>query len=147
MATYCPDKHGPALYPECLECENKTCQLFFCLVVGSRDFTNYGFLKTKLDHLLQNHNKVAIVSGGASGADALAERYAKEKGYPTYIFPADWKQYGKAAGPIRNEEMHRFIAHFPRRGVVAFWDGKSKGTGSNIPLAEKYQNRIIIVNI
>jgi len=26
MATYCPEKHGPALYMECLECEDKVCR-------------------------------------------------------------------------------------------------------------------------
>lgn len=26
MATYCPEKNGPALYMECMECEDKICK-------------------------------------------------------------------------------------------------------------------------
>ncbi len=145
MAKYCPDKQGPALYPECAECEDRNCEKFFCLVVGSRSFTDYEFLKRKLDHVLQNHKKITIVSGGADGADKLAELYAKEHNYSLYVFPADWDKYGRAAGPIRNEQMQAFIAQFPKRGCVAFWDGQSRGTATNFKLAEEYQNKLIIV--
>ena len=54
---------------------------FYVLVAGSRTFTDYELMKSKLDKLLINHNDVVVVSGGARGADTLAERYAKEKGY------------------------------------------------------------------
>jgi predicted Rossmann fold nucleotide-binding protein DprA/Smf involved in DNA uptake len=70
-------------------------------VVGSRTFNNYEFFKDKLDQL----SVAKIISGGARGADQLAERYAKEKGISFEIYSAKWKQYGRAAGPIRNEEI------------------------------------------
>ena len=142
MSRYCPLKDGPALYPECQECEPKICQhsdVFYCLVVGSRTFTDYAFLKQKLDHLLQNYEKIVIVSGGAAGADRLAERYAAEKDYFFVCFPADWSK-GRTAGYERNAKMHQYIAQFPHRGVVAFWDGKSKGTAHSFSLSKKYKN-------
>ncbi len=117
------------------------CKKFFCLVVGSRTFDNYELMKEKLDKLLVNQISIAIVSGGAKGADSLAKRYAQEKGYSYYEFPADWSQ-GKSAGYKRNEEMHRFISHFPKRGCVAFWDGKSHGTAHNFELGNKYGNSV-----
>ncbi len=144
MAVYCPDKRGPALYLDCKECEEKHCKNFFCLVVGSRSFNNYGLLKEKLDFFLSSHKNITIVSGGAKGADSLAEKYAKEKRYNLCVFPADW-DLGKKAGPIRNEEMHRFIANFEHRGCVAFWDGESRGTQHNFALAEKYKTPLKIV--
>ena len=54
---------------------------FYLLVAGTRTFEDYNFLKEKLDHLLTNQKDrtINIVSGGARGADALAEKYAKEK--------------------------------------------------------------------
>ena len=142
MAKYCPVKNGPALYPECQECESKICQrddVFYCLVVGSRTFTDYEFLKQKLDHLLQNYKTIVIVSGGAAGADRLAEKYATEKDYSFVCFPADWSKGGRG-GYERNEKMHQYISRFPHRGVVAFWDGQSKGTAHSFELSKRFKN-------
>lgn len=118
---------------------------FYCLVVGSRTFDNYDMLKQELDAQLADKSSITVVSGGAKGADSLAERYAKEKGYLVEVFKADWKKYGRAAGPIRNEEMQKFISQFSDRVCIAFWDGKSKGTQSNFNLAKKYCNPLKIV--
>lgn len=46
-----------------------------------------------------------IVSGNARGVDSVAERFAKKQGIDLAIFPANWEKHGKAAGPIRNEQM------------------------------------------
>lgn len=43
--------------------------------------------------------------------------------------------------------MHQYIAHAAYRGVVAFWDGQSKGTMHNFELAKKYRNPIRIVRV
>ena len=120
--------------------------MFYCLVVGSRTFNDYSLMCNVLDHLLQNHKDIVIVSGGAKGADTLAERYAKEHGYALTIFKADWNKYGKRAGFLRNEEMHKHIAKYKDKGVVAFWDGSSKGTAHNFELVLKYNNPIRIYN-
>jgi predicted Rossmann fold nucleotide-binding protein DprA/Smf involved in DNA uptake len=118
---------------------------FYCLIVGSRTFNNYTAFEQKVDYLLQNYSDVVIVSGGAKGADALAKRYAKERGLQYVEFPANWDKYGKTAGYIRNEEMHKYIAQFEKRGCIAFWDGKSRGTQHNFPLAKKYNTPLKIV--
>lgn len=112
---------------------------FYLLVAGSRGFNNYPMLKEKLDYLLQNQSgkEIHIVSGGAKGADTLAEWYAKERGYQMHVFPADWS-IGKSAGYRRNEQMHQFISQFPKRGCVCFWDGSSKGTQHNFELCKTY---------
>lgn len=145
MSVYCIAKDGEALYLDCKDCEDKLCEYFYCLVVGSRTFNDYAFMKRKLDHILQNKDRVVIVSGGARGADSLAERYAKEKGYPTKVFKANWDRYGKQAGFLRNREMHKYIAKAKDRGVVAFWQNQSKGTAHNFELAEEYHNPIRII--
>lgn len=45
-------------------------------IVGSRDFTDYEFFKTKVEYLLQNiKEEIIIVSGGAKGVDSLANQY------------------------------------------------------------------------
>lgn len=145
MAKYCPQKQNYALYLDCKECTEKWCDSFFCLVVGSRDFNDYSLLKTKLDYYLKNQPNVVIVSGGAKGADSLAEQYAHERNLPLVIFKAEWEKLGKRAGYIRNEQMHQYISKMPKRGCIAFWNGKSKGTQHNFELSEKYKNPIRII--
>lgn len=119
---------------------------FYLLIAGSRNFINYDFLKRKCDFLLQNHkdDEIHIIAGEARGADQLAKQFAKENNYIYHPFPANWNVYGKAAGYIRNKQMHEFIAKYPNRGCVCFWDGKSKGTAQNFSLAKEYQTELKI---
>lgn len=62
---------------------------FHCLIVGSRGYTNYAAFEAKCDALLAGKTDIEIVSGGASGTDAMAERYANDHGYSLQIFPAE----------------------------------------------------------
>ena len=120
---------------------------FHCLIVGSRGYTDYAPFKAKCDALLADKIDIEIVSGGASGTDAMAERYARERGYSLQIFPAEWSRYGKRAGYVRNREMHSYISTFPERGVIVFWDGQSKGTAQSLPLSKEFDNPIRVVRI
>jgi hypothetical protein len=115
---------------------------FRCIVAGCRDFNNYKYLEATLNLYLCLKTNLEIVSGGANGADKLGERWAKEKGCDLRIFPADWNKHGKAAGPIRNEEMAKYAD-----GCIVFWNGESKGTKNMIELAEKYKLRLVIEKI
>ena len=79
---------------------------------------------------------IEIVQGGANGADKFAEIYANNHGYECKLFKADWDNYGRSAGYIRNSAMHNYIKQFKNRGCLCFWDGKSKGTQHNFKLAK-----------
>lgn len=46
-----------------------------------------------------------VLCGGATGADECGKLWANNNGIPVVLFPANWKQHGRAAGPIRNREM------------------------------------------
>jgi hypothetical protein len=87
----------------------------------------------------------AGVSGGARGADTLAKQYATNKHYKYLEFPANWDLFGKSAGYIRNEEMHKFISQFKNRGALYFWDGESRGTAHNFDLDIKYNIKNFII--
>lgn len=116
------------------------------LIVGSRTFNDYELLKTSLDNVLREvTDTVEIVSGGANGADRLAERYAKEKGYGLHIVRAEWNLYGKRAGYLRNAKMHEYISGDEKRICVAFWDGISKGTQHSFTLADTYNNPLTVI--
>ena len=117
---------------------------FKLIIAGGRDFRDFNILCDKCDRLLahkRNTHNIVIVSGTARGADQLGERYAVEKGFPILRFPADWLQYGKAAGSIRNRHMTESA-----NALVAFWNGKSAGTRNMIYLARKYNLQVRIVN-
>lgn len=64
-----------------------------------------------------------IINGGAEGTDALGEAWADQRGMPCEKYPADWKRYGRGAGPRRNEQMAEVA-----EALVALWDGESRGT-------------------
>lgn len=106
-------------------------------VIGSREFDDYELMEKALDSF---KNIELIVSGGAVGADTLAELYAKNNGIETLIHYADWQEHGKAAGPIRNTQIVN-DADF----ILAFWDGKSTGTKDSINKAYKTNTPIMVV--
>jgi hypothetical protein len=85
-------------------------------------------------------DEIVIISGAARGADRLGEKYAKERGYKVIRVPADWNRYGKSAGYIRNKEMAE-----SSDALVAFWDGKSKGTKNMIDLAKEYGLKVRVI--
>jgi hypothetical protein len=71
-------------------------------IVGSRDFDDdlYGDMIHSLVYRMDKEDYV--VSGGASGADSIAERAAQMYNVGRIIHAAHWEKHGKAAGPIRN---------------------------------------------
>ena len=72
------------------------------IIAGGRDYR-----LTEADHAKLNaiEGVSEVVSGGASGADAGGEVWARARGLPVKRFPADWNTHGRAAGPIRNQQM------------------------------------------
>lgn len=117
-------------------------EMFFCntvqvipysvIIAGGRDFTDYEELVRYCDYILKNKPSVEIVSGVARGADLLGEKYALERGFPIRRFPADWDSFGNSAGYRRNIDMAKYAD-----ALIAFWDGKSKGTKHMIDTAKK----------
>jgi len=83
-----------------------------------------------------------VVSGGAPGADSLAEKWAKENKKMLTIYPADWLNLGKRAGYVRNTDIVKNSDM-----IIAFWDGKSKGTKHTIGLAQKMGKECKIINV
>lgn len=109
------------------------------IIAGGRYFDDYNELCQYCDKILQNQLNIEIVSGGAWGADALGEKYAQEREFKLIRFPAAWHKFGKSAGVIRNAEMANFADV-----LIAFWDGRSKGTKNMISLAKKEGLKIYV---
>ena len=103
-------------------------------VVGSRSFNDYKLMKDTLDEY--KDRVFLIVSGGAKGADSLAERWAKENHVKTLIIRPEWRDgegiYNPRAGFDRNEDIvdNSDI-------IIAFWDSLSRGTEDTISIAKE----------
>ncbi len=109
-------------------------------VVGSRSCEDYemvsGFLKNF------NNQKPIIVSGGAKGVDSLAERFADENELKKKIYKADWSKYGRAAGPVRNQQIVE-----NSDAMIAFATRDSNGTKNSVKLAVKKGIPVLVVTI
>ena len=108
-------------------------------VVGSRDFHDYAWLEQCLLSVTGDEMPEAVVSGGARGADELAGRFAGERGIPLVVVPAEWDRFGRSAGPMRNEKIVDLADV-----VVAFWDGRSRGTRDTLSRARRAGRRVVI---
>ena len=105
------------------------------LVCGDRDWDDVEFMYDELDKLADIANP-HIIHGAARGADRIAGEWAKSRMVPVRPFPADWDQYGKAAGPIRNQQM---LDEGKPDLVMAFHNDieNSKGTRDMVRRARK----------
>ena len=110
-------------------------------VVGSRGFIDYAKLDAELQKIHQQQKISLSISGGAKGADSLAEDWAKKNEVPLQAILPDWKKYGRGAAVFRNKEI---IAGCDM--CVAFWDGKSRGTQNSINLAKAKGVKVKIVS-
>lgn len=112
------------------------------LIAGSRGFNDYERLVEYVNTWISQHNyeRIEILSGGARGADSLAEQYARERDIDFKLFPANWTLYGKSAGYRRNEQMAKYATH-----AILFWDGTSKGTKHMMDLCMKHNVDVVVV--
>lgn len=91
------------------------------IIAGSRGiYIDYEEME---NFLPDDWTDLEIVSGAAQGPDTIAINMAKVNELPIHIFPAEWEKFGKKAGILRNIEMGNFAD-----GLLAFWDGESRGT-------------------
>ncbi len=102
-------------------------------IVGSRDLkiTNIGEYIPFCEE---------IVSGGAKGVDTGAAEYAQNNNLKLTVFLPQYEKYGRAAPIIRNREI---VNHADK--IIAFWNGKSKGTLSVINYAKKVEKECLVI--
>jgi hypothetical protein len=110
------------------------------LITGGRDFDDVEMLNQNLDKLHSELSFTALIHGDASDADRLAGQWAESKGIAVEAHPADWKKFGRAAGPIRNQQL---LAEKPGL-LVAFPGGK--GTADMVAKAKKAGLNVVVVD-
>lgn len=105
-------------------------------IVGSRDYPDIAAVRAYVALLPAN---TIIVSGGARGVDSIAENAARERGMECLIFKPDWDRDGKSAAFVRNATIAEECDE-----MVAFWDGKSRGTKSAIQYARDLRKTVTV---
>lgn len=127
------------------------------LVCGSRGYTDKFHILNVLKQFIEEleadgvdiYEPINLIHGGCpdcadSVIDSLALADPEERAFVIKSYPAMWEAFGKRAGYIRNEQMVN-VADY----VIAFWDGKSKGTNMTIVLASRNPEvkQVLIENI
>lgn len=119
---------------------------FKLIVAGGRDFNDRNQLVDNLIDLAMvtyKDKEISIVTGMARGADLIAHDYAIASGIQVYKFVPDWRPNGvfnKGAGHARNRDMGDFAD-----GLLAFWDGQSKGTKGMIDYMHRLNKPVYVV--
>lgn len=110
------------------------------LVCGGRDFRDRALVFETMDALLKERGIATVIHGCASGADHEAEVWSVSRRLKVMRYAADWKQHGRAAGPIRNAKM---LADGKPDVVVAFPGGR--GTADMVRRARAANVEVIEV--
>jgi hypothetical protein len=98
------------------------------VVTGGRDFFNRAKVYEVLDKIHNDHGVTVLIEGEARGADTLAREWAEDRGIRVEPYPANWSEKGRAAGPIRNQQM---ITEGKPDAAAVFYDrprAESRGT-------------------
>lgn len=102
----------------------------FVLVCGSRGWDSYQQVRGALARFAGS--PVSVLHGAANGADTFAGTACIALGLNCYAYPPEYEKFGRDAPHVRNDEMLKQADL-----VLAFWDGKSRGTRSVIEKARK----------
>ena len=115
--------------------------MYRVLITGSRDWVSTGKIESALLAATAGipGSDIAVIHGGAKGADRIAGRLAYEWGMNVEVYPADWDKHGRAAGVIRNQQMVDLGADI----CLAFPLGESRGTRHCMRIAEKAGIKVV----
>lgn len=109
---------------------------FRVLVTGSRDWDDHDLVRDNLATAVFGHLPAVIVHGACpSGADAIASWWVRTHrviGVSEERHLADWRTYGRTAGPLRNQHMVSLGADL----CLAFIKNGSRGASGCAALAE-----------
>jgi hypothetical protein len=83
-----------------------------------------------------------VLSGRGGRIDLGGEAWAAAHNIPVELYPANWQEHGRAAGPLRNREMVARAA-----ALIAIWDGVSRGTEDIIAEARRRGLKVFVFRV
>ena len=122
------------------------------LICGDRHWKDKACIKQALESLSYPAGEsLVIIHGAATGADTLAGEIAEELGIPVEVYPAQWKKFGKGAGPRRNQQMleegkptHVWAFHEYLENSKGTRDMVTRAIGAGLPTTN-YTGKLIIL--
>lgn len=111
-------------------------------IMGSREVTeeNFPHAASQIKRICERSTGI-LLSGGARGADSLAEKYAKFYRKPFKKMPVEnfeWERLGKRAGIMRNEHMALYLKQYGGCAFIFIVEG-SHGAKNMIEQCERYE--------
>lgn len=125
-----------AIHSKCFYAFHSLDSKYRLMIAGSRGIDNIDISPYISD------NVEVIISGGAKGVDAVAEKYADEHRLSKIILRPDYETFHRNAPLVRNREMVNMSDE-----ILVFWDGKSRGTKYTIGYAKKVGKPVRIIKI
>lgn len=110
------------------------------IIAGSRSIKDFAYLIALIQRAKIKPS--VVLSGCASGVDLLGEQYAKQNNILLEYYPANWHQFGRRAGYLRNEIMASRA-----QAALILWNGTSKGTMHMINLSQKYGLKFMVYQL
>lgn len=117
------------------------------VVCGSRVHNThaaYQWVSGTLDDIHKHHSIELIMHGGAEGPDTFSGWWASRNDVQYTIYRPVWRtngQFNPKAGYDRNdimvEKLRDAIMHGWPAKLIAFWDGKSRGTAEAVRYAKR----------
>lgn len=107
------------------------------LVCGGRDYADWTKVQEVLNDMHAVYGISQVIHGAATGADSLADRWARQVSVEQTAFTADWLAHGKAAGPLRNQRMldegkPDLVIAFPGRRGTADMVRRARAAGVEV---------------
>lgn len=96
----------------------------------------------RIEEILREKRPESVITGDASGVDSLARSLGQKYAQNVIVHHADWKKFGKSAGPRRNTKIIEDSDE-----VYAFWDGESPGTKNSIEQAKQKGVPVTVVEL
>jgi hypothetical protein len=120
-----------------------------CIIAGSRTITDYHQVVIAANNSGIVHQITEVICGDCRGVDTLGAEFARQRtecGQPMMVkhFPANWSEFGRRAGYLRNVEMAKYAAADPtgEGSLILIWDGQSLGSKMMKSIAQQYKLRI-----
>jgi len=110
--------------------------------MSSKDYLHV--FQQAIADLIVTHNQIPelVITGGAIGADALGEAWAKEQKIPLKVLYPQYKIHGNKAPLLRNIDIVKECTH-----LLAFPHPNGSGTQHAIREAHKLGKIVIVVEL
>ena len=117
---------------------------YVIVVTGDRCYSDVDLISEVLGIYRKKYPKLEIIQGGATGVDTIALTYAQHFKIPCQSFKANWKMWGRAAGPLRNQEM---LDDGNPSLVLAFHNNISKSKGTKDMIKRCVDRHVLVLLI